>query len=543
MIASTRTSTSTPACTPACTPGVKLAAFWRIDTLAAHVRGAWLAAPRRQPNETPLILQGLSTDTRAVTPGQVFLALKGEKHDAHAFLADAMDKGAAALIIQDESAWHAARTHPRAGQVGVVLVRDTAAALLDLGAAYRRVLSAIIVAIGGSNGKTTTVRLVHAALAGAGGDAVPGSGGLRVRCSAKSFNNAIGVPLTLLSAQSQDQALICEVGTNAPGELAPLAEIVEPDLALITSLGREHLEGLGDLSGVAREEASLLRGLRDGGVAIVNADSPELLAAVHDEVARAAKAGRVLRLHTFGFAPNADTRVATATQSLDGLTFTLADGTRWRLPLLGEHNASNAAGAIAAARALGLADPNIAAGLALAQGPPMRLERSVIATSGAAIHVVNDCYNANPDSTLAALRAFAAFAANAPRRVVVLGDMLELGPTGPALHAEVLVAATNSLKPHDQIVLVGPIWQQFWQQPRNQATARASPNTALIPTLSNDTLPSIAALIQPADALLLKGSRGMSLERILTTLKQRWPQPPATTITEPKSSLSTPTIR
>lgn len=513
-------------------------AFWRIDTLAAHVRGTWLAAPRRQSSELPFTLQGLSTDTRAVAPGQVFLALKGEKHDAHGFLTQAMDKGAAALIIQDESAWHAARTHPRAGQVAVVLVRDTAAALLDLGAAYRRTLPAIILAIGGSNGKTTTVRLVHAALAGAGA-----SGGLRVRSSAKSFNNAIGVPLTLLSAQSQDQALICEVGTNAPGELAPLAEIVEPDLAIITSLGREHLEGLGDLSGVAREEASLLRGLRDGGVAIVNADSPQLLAAVHDEVARAAKAGRALRLHTFGFSASADTRVTIATQSLDGLAFTLADGKSWRLPLLGEHNASNAAGAIAAARALGLTDATIAAGLAIAQGPPMRLERSVITTGGSAassIHVVNDCYNANPDSMLAALRAFAAFAVRAPRRVVVLGDMLELGPTGPALHAEVLAAATKSLKPIDQLVLVGPIWQQVWQQHSNQA-ANASPNTALIPALTEDTLSSIAALIQPADALLLKGSRGMSLERILTTLKQRWPQPPATTITEPKSSLPTPT--
>ena len=532
---SARTITSPPA---------MLAAFWRIDTLAAHVRGTWLAAPRRQSGELPFTLQGLSTDTRAVAPGQVFLALKGEKHDAHGFLTQAMDKGAAALIIQDESAWHAARTHPRAGQVAVVLVRDTAAALLDLGAAYRRTLSAIILAIGGSNGKTTTVRLVHAALAGAGGSSMAGSGGLRVRSSAKSFNNAIGVPLTLLSAQLQDQALICEVGTNAPGELAPLAEIVEPDLAIITSLGREHLEGLGDLSGVAREEASLLRGLRDGGVAIVNADSPQLLAAVHDEIARAAKAGRALRLHTFGFSASADTRVTIATQSLDGLAFTLADGTSWRLPLLGEHNASNAAGAIAAARALGLTDATIAAGLAIAQGPPMRLERSVITTGGNAassIHVVNDCYNANPDSMLAALRAFAAFAASAPRRVVVLGDMLELGPSGPALHAEVLAAATKSLKPIDQLVLVGPIWQQVWQQHSNQAAANASPSTALIPALTEDTLPSIAALIQPADALLLKGSRGMSLERILTTLKQRWPQPPATTITEPKSSLPTPT--
>jgi UDP-N-acetylmuramoyl-tripeptide--D-alanyl-D-alanine ligase len=413
----------------------------------------------------------------------------------------------------------------------VVLVRDTAAALLDLAAAYRRVLPARVVAIGGSNGKTTTVRLVHAAIGGA----------LKTRSSAKSFNNAVGVPLTLLSAQGGDEALICEVGTNAPGELARLAEVVEPEVAIITSLGREHLEGLGDLAGVAREEASLVRGLRDGGVAIVNSDSPELLDAVHAEVARAGRCGRGVRLHTFGMAEHSETRVASVRQSLDGLAFALADGTIWRLPLLGHHNAVNAAGAIAAARVMGVSDSAIGAGLAVVQGPPMRLERTSVVTDGAAITVVNDCYNANPDSMLAALRAFGEFAREAPRRVIVLGDMLELGSSGPALHGEVLEAAKRLLRALDKLVLVGPIWGQVWQGRRSEAASGGALDVVLVPAITAGALNDICALIQPGDAVLLKGSRGMALERVLAGLHQRWPQSAAISITEPKPPLPTTT--
>ncbi len=483
--------------------------FWRLDHLASHIHGSWLHTPR-QP-QTGITLRGVCIDSRTADAGQVFVALKGEHHDAHAYLTHVLDKGVGALILHDERAWNLARSHPRSAEVGVVLVRDTGIALLDLGGALRRsFVDTRVLAVGGSNGKTTTVRLLHACLAGA----------MRTRSSAKSFNNAVGVPLTILSTRADDQALICEVGTNAPGELAPLAQVVEPDIAVITSLGREHLEGLGDLRGVAREEASLLQGLREGGTAFVNADSPELLDAVHDEAHIAARAGRRISVRTFGFAPQSDTRVVEAMQSFDGVQFSLNDGTSWHVPLVGLHNAFNSAGAIDVARHMDVPDTTIASGLASVQGPPMRLERLTITTDGQPIRVINDCYNANPESMLAALRTFKDLANSrgaATRRVAVLGDMLELGPQANSLHAEVLEAAITT-HAADQIVLIGSIWGRVMLGKQPSATA---PNIKYFPDLQTN-ISAIAMCLQPGDALLLKGSRGMALERLLPALRERW---------------------
>ncbi len=506
--------------------------FWNLDSLAAHVRGSWISMPGKSLRAATL--RGLSTDSRAVEQRQVFLALKGDKFDGHEFLAQAILRGASTLIVSDERAWHAARNTHGAERVAVVLVQDTAIALLDLAGSYRRGHPAKFICVGGSNGKTSTVRLLHAALAGQSAPSYPAR---RTHSSQKSFNNSVGVPLTILGSPADAECVICEVGTNAPDELAPLAELVEPDLAIITSLGREHLEGLGSLQGVAREEASLIRGMRDCGTVVINADSPELLDAATEEVDLAAKSGRTVNIITFGTSHTADVHVSDIKQSVTGTEFVLSSGfsgNRHRaaffIPLLGAHNATNAAGAITIARRLGLTDQEIAQGLANTSPAPMRLQRVDVPTSTHPIRFVNDAYNANPESMIAAFATFTEVVKSlsgtrgSGRGVVVLGDMLELGPNGPALHHEVLEALLRA-DVADAIYLVGPIWKSTWEtfSPKLAGALKVS----LVPTLSDQGPDAgadhIARELMPGDCVLLKGSRSMGVERVLASAQRIFP--------------------
>ena len=398
--------------------------FWSAEQVKAAVSGAWLA--RGVPESAGQPLAGVSTDSRAVRPGELFVALRGEKFDGHAFLGAAAQAGAAMVIIDRPEACTPAPDALPAG-VAVLRVEDTGRALLQLAAAYRRWLEpgTKVVAIGGSNGKTTTVRLTHAALAGT----------LRGVASEKSFNNAVGVPLTILRARRGDQFLVCEVGTNAPGEMAALGRVVQPDVAVVTSIGREHLEGLGDLRGVAAEEASLLASLKPGGTAILNGDAPLLLEVARSVLATLPAPGA--QVVTFGEGERCDLRLTRVESDLRGVRFELNGRRTVSLGLLGAHNAHNGAAALAVARRLGVPDDAAATALAHAQGAPMRMQRSVVAVPGGGVTVINDAYNANPDSMLAALRAFADLTRpesgpDVRRRVLVLGDMLELGAAAPA---------------------------------------------------------------------------------------------------------------
>ena len=476
--------------------------FWTPDNLKTISGGRWLA---RVPDGVRV--EGVSTDSRSLTSGQVFLALKGDAFDGHAFLGQAAAAGAPLLVIDQEGVWAGVRADlPTA--VGVLLVDDTARILLRFAQAYRQTLTRTkVIAVGGSNGKTTTVRML---------DAVLGTR-LRGRASAKSFNNSVGVPLTILGASPTDQYLICEVGTNAPGEIGALAPVVEPDICVLTSLGREHLEGLGSLDGVAREEASLIGSLREGGCAIVACDE-SLVTAVRAQLRALPGEPRVLV--TFGREDTADVRVENAAQDFTGVTFTLNDRSAYSLPLLGLHNALNAAAAVAVARRLGLTTDEARTGLATVRGPAMRLEREEVVGSGAGaggIRVINDAYNANPESVLAAFATLREVAACTPhhRRVVILGDMLEQGAQGPGLHAEVGRALAQG-NPPDLVVLVGSL-----------VAHTATVLRPLLPDGAIVHLPDVAAprdahvagLLRPGDLVLLKASRGIGLERVLTALR------------------------
>lgn len=492
--------------------------FWSLESIKSAVGAAvgaavgtasgaaWLARP-----ENPGAIEGVSIDSRAVTPGQVFIAIKGEKHDGHDYLAQAVSSGASVLIVSREMNASAIAALPR--QVAILRVADTGAALLRLAGAYRKTLERTrVIAVAGSNGKTTTTRLIDAVLKGT----------MRGSASQKSFNNAIGVPLTILAAKRTDQYLICEVGTNAPGEIAPLARAIEPDIAVITSIGREHLEGLGSLRGVVQEETSLLAGVRPGACAILNADSPLLVETVRPGVF----GPNLATIVWFGASDKADLRVSQVRANASGISFAINERHEFSLSLLGAHNAMNAAAAAGVARRLGLEWDVIAKGLAAAAPAPMRLER----VEAGGVWFINDAYNANPESMIAAFDAFtqACEAMSPKRRVAILGDMLELGDATDEAHAEVARTLLERAAPvgggtrsiADRLVLVGPNMTKAREVIQTHGVSLEM-DVSHVSGLTEAVAAQIAAQFRTGDAVLLKGSRGMGLERILAAWRER----------------------
>lgn len=455
------------------------------EFVRAAVGGAY-----RARGEAVGLAGGVSIDTRTIKPGQIFAAFRGERADGHAFLHQARKAGCALAIVERGGAM------PERLPEGMTLieVESTRAALGQLARAYRRTLSSTrVIAVTGSNGKTTTVRLI---------DRVLGSR-LRGSASVKSFNNDIGLPLTILGAKPTDQYVVCEAGMSSPGEIGYLARIASPDVAVITSVGRAHLEKMGSVREIAREKASLLSGLSPGGLGVVPAEALEL-----EEFLQ--PGSPIVR---FGVGESADLRVLEVEAHAGGVRFATNGGQRYEVGLLGAHNAHNAAAAIAVARRLGLGEGEIAEALAGARGAEMRLDRRVIA----GIEVINDAYNANPDSVLAAVRAFGGLTRGAGRRVLVLGEMLELGEAGPGLHEEVGRAVAGAIRRGegpDFVVLVGDLARHA----QGAIAAELGPVGVVLEPKTGDGR-SIAGRLLPGDAVLIKGSRSVGLERVVEAME------------------------
>ncbi len=445
--------------------------FWSPANLASLVDGRWLGDKRAAGGVT-----GVSIDTRTLQVGQAYVAIAGENHDGHAYVEPALDAGASFAMI-DDPAW-AAKLERRGG---VLVVRDAVAALQRWAIAYREVLSAQgckVIAVVGSNGKTTTRHLLHHAL---------GACGMAGTQSPGSFNNHLGLPLTLLAAQPGHAYVAAEIGTNHPGEIDALARIATPDAAILTSIGHEHLEFFGDLAGVAKEEAALLPHVRPGGVVFAEAKAAELVAPYYDVQENVA------------FLP-----VQTAKY---------ADVIPDDFALPGPHNRSNAALVVAVARWMGCNDADITRALRSATPPPGRMQTLRYAVkpedgrhqAPAPITVLHDAYNANPDSMRAALEHLDALPGPRQRKAALLGDMLELGGHGPAAHAQMYELARG-------VVVTDRLWCV------GECFADAVP-------WSDQLAATITQSLKPGDMLLLKGSRGMRLERILPHLEARFGPP------------------
>jgi UDP-N-acetylmuramoyl-tripeptide--D-alanyl-D-alanine ligase len=436
------------------------------------------------------VYASVSTDTRALVEGSLFVALRGERFDAHKFLAQAAEKGATGAVVSRV---------PADAPEGLryFRVHDTLYALGRLGRHRRRSLRGQVVGIAGSNGKTTTKDLLRATL----------SARFRVHATAANLNNQVGVPLTLLSTPEEAEVVVVEMGTNEPGEIALLTRIVEPDVGLITSIGEEHLEKLGSLEGVLEEELALLDGIRPGGVALV-AEEPGALAQ------RARVALGAYRVRVVGLSEGADLHPDGGEEAIQ----VLADGsTRWsweglpvELPLPGRHNVRNALFALGVARELGISREGAVRGLAKVPRPKLRNEWHTIGR----LRVLADCYNANPPSLAAAVELLAALPAEGPK-VAVVGTMRELGDLTPELHrraAEEIAARVG--RGVDRVVATGEFARAFAPLAEGlgeRLVAREDPLEAYA---------AAAPLLGGDETILLKASRGEALERWLPLLER-----------------------
>jgi UDP-N-acetylmuramoyl-tripeptide--D-alanyl-D-alanine ligase len=433
---------------------------------------------------TATAFETVCTDSRQLTEGCLFVALKGDRFDAHDFLPQVVKDGAAGLIVEAG----------RAGtldDVNVYEVKDTLHALGRLARFHRDRFTIPICAVTGSNGKTTTKELV-ASILSMRGPALKTHGNL---------NNEIGVPLTLFGLDSTHVAAVIEMGMNHLGEIARLTDIARPDAGLITIVQPAHLEGVGSIEGVAQAKAELLHGLGPTGTAAINLDDPRIAAQAANVKAKKLSWGR---------SEHADVRlVSVEPQGRDGLSLRIAYAGKeysTALHLVGDHNAMNATGAFALAVSLGYSPEECVRGLETAQAHARRLQ---ILDAPNQVTVVDDCYNANPASMHAALRTVQELAAEG-RAVAVLGDMLELGTAEAHEHTQMGIAASDRVA---LLALFGPRMKQAHLQAAKRLGDKArhfEDVTALVAWLQQQ--------LQPNDFVLVKGSRGMRLERVVEAL-------------------------
>ncbi|HEY8119714.1 MAG TPA: UDP-N-acetylmuramoyl-tripeptide--D-alanyl-D-alanine ligase [Myxococcota bacterium] len=445
----------------------------RLSEVAA-VTGGRLAGPDAE-------FAGISIDSRTVEPQQLFVALRGERFDGHAFVAGAAGCGAAGAIVEKASD----------AALPQVVVGDVQAALTALAAAWRAKSSALVLGVGGSNGKTTTKELLAAMLSGAG----------PTLATRGNLNNHIGVPLTLLRLEPAHRYAVVEMGANHPGEIAALAALAKPAIALVTNAGDEHLEGFGDLAGVAHAEGEMFAALAADGTAVINADDPfcELWQTM------APRGARILR---FAIEAPADVRALAIQGRIESgafaTSFTLAIGAgqaRVKLPLAGRHNVLNALGAAAAAHAAGVALPLIAAGLERMRPVAGRLQ---LKPGLRGSWLIDDSYNANPSSVRAGIDVLCALPGE---HWLVLGEMAELGNETVASHAGVGDYARRA-----------GITRLFAM---GAATRHAVDSFGARAGWYDDAAQlseALAASLEPGVTALVKGSRVNRLERVVERL-------------------------
>ncbi len=421
----------------------------------------------------------VSTDTRNLPTGSLFVALKGPRFDGHAFAAQALQNGAAAVMVEADASLDVSPA---------LVVEDSRLALGRLAAWHRTRMPAKLAAITGSNGKTTVKEMLAAILSEEGGaDTVLSTLG--------NLNNDIGMPLTLLRLTPAHRYAVIEMGMNHPGEIDYLTRLARPDVALVNNALRAHLEGLGSVEAVARAKGEIYAGLKAGGTAIVNADDAyaglwRSLAGDHPVL-------------SFGFAESADIRIAT--DSGEGFVLATPQGTvETSLRVAGLHNRRNAAAAAAAALALGASATAVAKGLAAYAGTKGRLQAHPCILGAT---LIDDTYNANPDSVLAAIQVLAA---RPGTRVLVLGDMGELGPGASELHREVGEQARAA--DIDRLLCLGEM---------SAHAVQAFGAGAMHFERIEELLAEVEQALGPEVTVLVKGSRFMKMERVVQSFVER----------------------
>ena len=432
------------------------------------------------------LIDKISTDSRTLKHGELFVALRGENFDAHSFVESVAKAGAAGAIV--DSNW----TGKIPENFALIRTEDTLQAYQKLAANYRKSLPLKVVAITGSNGKTSTKDFTAAVLGRR----------FHVTKTQGNFNNHVGLPRTMLEATSQDEVAVWEIGMNHPGEVAVLAKLAAPDAAIITNIGTAHIEFMGSREAIAAEKGSLAQAVGPEGTVILNADDP-----FSKSIAPSTSAKVILAGTTEG-----TVRAAEITQSANGTDFTILEGAhrcRAQLPVPGLHMVQNALLGVAAGRIFGLSLEECAAGLAAAPLTKARLQIKEIH----GVQFIDDSYNANPDSMKAALRTLVELDTDG-KRIAVLGEMRELGDESERGHLE--VGETAAALRVDYLIAIGTVAAAI-----ARAAERAGLEKTRAVTSASEAAGILAEIAEPGDLVLIKGSRVARTERVMEEFGNR----------------------
>jgi UDP-N-acetylmuramoyl-tripeptide--D-alanyl-D-alanine ligase len=469
-------------------------ALWTVqamrDAMRADARGAM-----------PETISGLSIDSRTIAKGEAYFAIKGDVHDGHAFVEAAVRNGAGLAVVEG------AQANAFAGDLPLLVVPDVLDGLRDLARASRARLKGQVVAVTGSVGKTSTKEALRCVLAAQG----------ETHASVASFNNHWGVPLSLARCPTDVDYAIFEIGMNHAGEIEPLVKMARPHVAVITTIEPVHLEFFGSLEAIADAKAEIFCGLEPGGAAVLNLDNPQF-ARLRD----AAHNAGVKHIVTFGEHAAADARLLEVSLHASCSAMhanILGHDVTYKLGMPGRHMATNSLAVLAASSLAGADLARSALALSQMQAPAGRGVRVRLGVAGGQALLIDESYNANPASMRAAISVLGqAGIGTRGRRIAILGDMLELGPSGPELHA----ALAESLRANgiDLVFCCGPLMRSLWEAlPSNLRGGYADSSAAL----ESD----VATAIRAGDALMIKGSLGSKMKLIVEALQRRFPAPGA----------------
>ncbi len=463
--------------------------LWTIDAMAR----AMGAAPS---GALPLSIDGISIDSRTIAPGDAYFAIKGDVHDGHDFVETALKNGAGLAVVSQ------AQRVTFAANARLLVVPDVLEGLVALGRASRTRLTAKVLAVTGSVGKTSTKEALLRVLSAQG----------MTHASVASFNNHWGVPLTLARCPADSKFAVFEIGMNHPGEIIPLVGMVRPHIAVVTTVEPVHLEFFASVEAIADAKAEIFTGVEPGGAAVLNADNPHFA-----RLAKQATAAGVSRIVSFGTGEGADARLIDLSLHAESSAVhanVLGDDITYKIGMPGRHMAMNTLAVLAAASLAG-ADLTLAA-LALSEmrAPSGRGLRETLHVPNGTATLIDESYNANPASVAAALNVLGQ-AAVGPRgrRIAVLGDMLELGTKSAELHRGLADAVTSNNV--DKVYCCGPLMRHLFDAlPSNVQGAHASDSVGLESV-------TVGAL-RPGDVVMVKGSLGSRMKLIVTALQKNF---------------------
>ena len=494
--------------------------FWEPGIIERVTEGKWL-----QGGVEDLPVEGgVCIDTRILKAGQVFVAIKGEHTDGHDYLVKAVSLGAGMLLVSEKECLKDEVVAEGVGNIAVLWVEDVTNAIQELARCYRELLfenQVKVIAVTGSCGKTSTRHLIYTAL----------SSSLDGTESYKSYNNHWGVPITLLGAGVDDDFVVIEVGSNAAGEIDHLGELIKPDAAVVTSIGTAHLGNFGSVGQIAQEKLSLFNHVLDGGVVVLPEDG--LLPDEEMEVTIELMEGT--EMVRYGHDEGSTICLLEVKPTVEGFDVKLNIGVEFNLPTVGYHNTVNVLAAFCISRWMGLDDQVVAEALSHGDGVPMRQEVVRYGDEAFPVVVINDTYNSSFESVEAALMTLTTYAGKTAsrRRIAVLGDMLEMGEFGAEMHQAVgemilgwdKVGGSggddgSEMQPSfDHVVLIGELSKH------TAAVLAGSWDRKMYTVIEewDDRVPDqVAGLLKLGDLVLLKGSRGMAMERVLEGIERKF---------------------